>query len=128
MAKKKTMYGVTRMAAFAGFACPRIILLIILNIIKDIRPPTRGDIYPILPQLTEPIPAATRPNPATAPTMEWVVVETGNPVMVAKVSQIAADNRAADMWITRSAAGSPSSIPDIKARATMPLWIVSVMC
>ena len=102
--------------------------------IKAISPPAKGEINqlaticPILPQWTEPIPAATMPNPATAPTIEWVV-ETGIPVQVAKLSQIAADNKAADIPITRSAAGSPSSKPCIDTRAegsTIPLRMVSV--
>src|SRR5210317_1440732 len=134
MAKKKTIYGVIFMAALTGFSWPRMVLLMILKRIKAMRPPAKGEINqlaticPILPQWTEPIPAATMPKPATAPTMEWVV-ETGMPVQVAKLSQIAADNRAADIPMTRRAAGSPSSMPGIEARAegsTIPLRIVSV--
>ena len=122
------------MAAFVGASRPRIILLITLKIIKAMRPPAKGEINqlaticPILPQLTELKPAATIPKPATAPTMECVV-DTGIPAQVAKLSQMAAERRAADMPMTRSAAASPSIMPGKEARAagsTMPLRIVSV--
>ena len=50
-------------------------------------------IFPIIPQLTMPNPAAAIPAPMTPPTMECVV-DTGAPTQVAKLIQSAAANRA----------------------------------
>ena len=69
---------------------------------SEMAPPMRGEtnqlatIEPILPQLTTSTPIPAAPKPTMAPTMVWVV-ETGQPRLVAIISQMAAASNAASM-------------------------------
>src|SRR5690606_35494901 len=73
-----------------------------------------------LGQLMAAVPASTRPKPITAPTMLWVV-ETGQPHLLARLSQIAAASSAAVIPIANSTGSAATT-----SWSTMPLRMVSV--
>ena len=93
------------------------------------KPPSTGEtnqlatISPSLSHCTASMPTAATPTPTTAPTIECVV-DTGQPRIVATISQTAAASSAASMpSISNSGIGaktSPSMIPFEIVEATPP--------
>ena len=97
-----------------------------MNRAKDIVPASSGDtsqlaaMVPTFSQCTASMPIPTAAKPTMAPTIEWVV-ETGEPFMVAIISQVPAASSADSMPYTIN-----SGLPDIDSASIMPWRMVAV--
>ena len=114
-----TKIGTQRFAALILSALNSTVTLMNVKNMAATKPPSTGEITqlaaiaPITGQSTAPNPAAAMPAPITPPTI-LCVVDTGAPIQVAKLTQSAADIRAAiiaHINVSASAIDSGETIP-----------------